>query len=223
MQRSLLLRVALVGASILLSVGCKDEEDNGGSDGGPTESTDGGDTSSAGEGADTTESGSTTTEIPGCEPPELGRVAAGEGGFVVDGGQEGESSGWSVSAGGDINRSGHSVSGAGDVNDDGHADIAVGAARVRDGIGNGRVYLVFGKSDTETVLLSDVANGHGGVAFDAEAEGDELGSTVSGGVDVNRDGRDDIIAGALGFAPNGITQAGRTYVVFGGDFSCPDE
>jgi hypothetical protein len=141
---------------------------------------------------------------------ELEDVAEGIGGFAVDGEESNDFSGVSVS-------------GAGDVDDDGHADIAVGAARVRDGVGNGRVYVVFGKSDTKTVLLSDVAAGHGGVAFDAEAEGDELGSTVSGGVDVNRDGFDDVIAGALGSAPNGLTQAGRTYVIFGGDFSCPEE
>ena len=84
-------------------------------------------------------------------PVNLVDVAAGSGGFVINGIDPGD-------------RSGHSVSGAGDVNGDGLADVIVGANRADPG-GNsnaGESYVVFGKADGTVVNLADVAAGSGG-------------------------------------------------------------
>ena len=81
---------------------------------------------------------------------KLSDIDAGTGGFTING----------VSAG---DRSGSSVSNAGDVNGDGLADVIVGA---RDDDPNatdaGASFVVFGKSTTTTVELSDVEAGTGG-------------------------------------------------------------
>jgi len=130
-------------------------------------------------------------------------IVSGVGGFTLDG----ESA---------SNVSGASVSGAGDVNGDGLADIIVGATGF--GSNTGRSYVIFGKQDTSGVSLADVAEGNGGFALDGEVVGDRLGHSVSGAGDVNGDGFADIIVSANGADANG-SGSGRSYVIFGGDFT----
>jgi hypothetical protein len=130
----------------------------------------------------------------------LADVASGAGGFVLDGELAGD-------------QSGTAVSGAGDVNGDGLDDVIVGA-RAADGEGSyaGRSYVVFGKADTTAVDLSML--GAGGFALLGEAAYDFSGQAVSGAGDLNGDGLDDIVIGAMGADANGMN-SGRSYVVFG--------
>jgi hypothetical protein len=138
----------------------------------------------------------------------LGDVAAGVGGFAMDSEAEGDASGGSVS-------------GAGDLNGDGLAEVVVGArAAAPNGFFSGRTYVVFGKADTDRVPLADVAQGIGGFALDGEAQDDHSGCSVSGAGDLNGDAVPDLIVGAFWASPNALIRSGRTYVVFGGDFSC---
>ncbi len=137
-------------------------------------------------------------------PVELSDVAAGPGGFVING----------IDAG---DRSGISVSGAGDVNGDGLADVIVGADLADPG-GNSRAgesYVVFGKVDTAPVNLSDVAAGTGGFVINGIDVNDGSGIRVSGAGDVNGDGVPDLIVGAAGADPGGNDRAGESYVVLG--------
>jgi len=140
------------------------------------------------------------------EPVSLADVAAGAGGFAMDGEAEDD-------------QSGRPVSGAGDVNGDGLADVLVGAPQADPNGQNrsGRTYVVFGKTDTERVLLSDVAQGIGGFVLDGQNERDESGSALGNAGDVNGDGLADFLVGGSEVDPSGVDRAGRTYVVFGRD------
>jgi len=128
--------------------------------------------------------------------------ALGNGGFRIDG----------IDA---FDFSGFSVSGAGDVNGDGLDDVIVGAFRAEPD-GNSRAgesYVVFGKADSASVDLG--ALGSGGFRIDGIDADDFSGYSVSGAGDVNGDGLDDVIVGAYGADPDGNSQAGESYVVFG--------
>src|SRR4028119_572868 len=58
-------------------------------------------------------------------------------------------------------------------------------------------------------------NGSNGFAINGIAVDDFSGRSVSSAGDVNGDGIDDLIIGAINADPNGITNAGQSYVVFG--------
>ena len=115
--------------------------------------------------------------------------------------------------------SGSSVS-AGDVNNDGYDDIIIGAPFADpSGGGSGSTYVVFGKENgfSRTMGLSEL-DGSDGFRIDGESGGDLSGYSVSSG-DVNGDGYDDIIIGAVGADRNGnsVSNRGASYVVFGKD------
>ncbi|MBT9594833.1 MAG: FG-GAP repeat protein [Vitreoscilla sp.] len=123
----------------------------------------------------------------------LSSVAAGIGGFVVNGEFTGDFSGLGVA-------------GAGDVNGDGLADIIIGAPGndINDP-GSGRSYVIFGKTDTASVALSVIASGQGGFAINGRWENDGSGRSVASASDVDGDGLSDIVVGG----------AENTFVIFG--------
>ena len=115
---------------------------------------------------------------------------------------------------------GSSVSNAGDINNDGFDDIIIGAP-VADPNGQsnaGESYVVFG-SDQPFGLSLDVSSLDGSNVFVINGidVGDFSGRSVSGAGDVNGDGFDDLIIGAILADQNGNDLAGESYVVFGSD------
>lgn len=125
----------------------------------------------------------------------LSAVTAGIGGFAINGEVAGDGSGASVSS-------------AGDINGDGLGDLIIGAPNADpNGTSSGKSYVVFGKADSASVNLSDLASGIGGFVINGEAANDRSGSSVSGVGDVNGDGLDDLIIGT--------SSAKKSYVVFG--------
>ena len=142
---------------------------------------------------------------------ELSAIAAGNGGFVINGIDP-------------LDFSGRSVSGAGDVNGDGLADVVIGA-RGADPAGilfAGESYVVFGKADGTPVSLAAVAAGNGGgfVMYGIDMY-DFSGWSVSGAGDINGDGLADVIVGAKGADQDDSTFAGESYVVLGKADSTP--
>ncbi len=133
---------------------------------------------------------------------DLSAIANGTGGFVISG-QGGHAS---------FLRTGTSVASAGDVNGDGLSDLFVGALARGHGGGG---YVVFGKTGTSEINLSDIAAGTGGgFAINAEEASNYTGWSVANAGDINGDGLSDMIIGAPR-SDTDINSAGRSYVVFG--------
>jgi hypothetical protein len=119
---------------------------------------------------------------------KLSAIAAGIGGFVINGQVE--------------EQSGYSVSNAGDVNGDGLADLIVGKLSTE-----GSAAVVFGKSTGTRIDLSALGSGSGGFLISGMWI-DEIGMSVSAAGDVNGDGLGDLILSAK-------DRVFGSYVVFG--------
>ena len=114
--------------------------------------------------------------------------------------------------------SGRAVSSAGDVNGDGFNDLIIGAlySDPKGNIDAGESYVVFGKSSGFTAALDlSTLDGTTGFRLDGIDASDESGRSVSSAGDVNGDGFDDLLIGARYGDPNGDSNAGESYVVFG--------
>ncbi|MEO1208320.1 MAG: Ig-like domain-containing protein [Cyanobacteria bacterium J06638_20] len=128
----------------------------------------------------------------------------GRNGFILNG----------IAAG---DRSGGSVSGAGDINGDGFDDLIIGAAAADpNGESSGESYVVFGRAQGFAASLNlSTLDGLNGFILNGIDGGDRSGISVSGAGDINGDGIDDLIIGAVYAGPNGSSYAGESYVVFG--------
>jgi hypothetical protein len=129
----------------------------------------------------------------------------GSNGFAINGIAVNDQSGWSVSS-------------AGDVNGDGIDDLIIGAINAHpNGIPfAGQSYVVFGSNSGFGASFNlSTLDGSNGFAINGIAALDNSGNSVSSAGDVNGDGIDDLIIGAINADPNGINLAGQSYVVFG--------
>jgi len=138
----------------------------------------------------------------------LGRAAADWGmDFYLSGadasfwGEDmGDSSGWSVAS-------------AGDVNGDGRDDFLIGAPMDDDvGTEAGQTYLILGRAAADWGMGFNLSSAD--ASFWGEDEGDESGGSVACAGDVNGDGRDDFLIGAV-FDEDGGSDAGQTYLILG--------
>jgi methionine-rich copper-binding protein CopC len=136
---------------------------------------------------------------------DLSAVAAGSGGFAINGQLANDSSG-------------REVSNAGDINGDGIGDLLIGSLRGNANAGTtvGVGYVVYGKTGTTSPIeLGNLASSSAGFAIVGQSAGDYYGRDISSAGDVNGDGLADVIVGSQGYSPLTGSSAGRSYVVFG--------
>jgi hypothetical protein len=102
---------------------------------------------------------------------------------------------------------GYSVSSAGDFNDDGYDDVVLGS-------NNAKAYILFGHSDAAAFPNVDLATFTPGPSGFAVSSDGGFGNSVGGGVDINKDGVDDIAITAPHSSPNGalFVLFGRSYL-----------
>jgi len=115
-------------------------------------------------------------------------------------------------------RLGTSVSRVGDINGDGFDDVIISAIRATTGssANAGKSYVVFGSANSFGVTLDlSTLNGTNGFVINGIDSDDFSGNSVSGTGDINGDGLDDLIIGAFLGDPNGSSNAGESYVIFG--------
>lgn len=102
---------------------------------------------------------------------------------------------------------GFSASTAGDVNNDGYDDVMVGAQyNATAGPNSGEAYLFLGGRNMDSTA---------DLVFTSAGAGDMFGRSVSTVGDVNMDGYDDVMVGAL-YSDSGGSQTGSAYLYCGG-------
>ncbi len=103
---------------------------------------------------------------------------------------------------------GWSVADAGDLNGDGYDDMIVGAPDALTGVTerNGSAYVFYGKLTWSS--LWDLSTTGADVTIIGENNGDEFGASVSGVLNISRDGGVDFIVGAPGYE----NDRGKVYV-----------
>ncbi|WP_192842990.1 FG-GAP-like repeat-containing protein [Aureimonas frigidaquae] len=122
---------------------------------------------------------------------QLSAVAAGNGGFAIDG--------FSGVAG-----FGSHAAGIGDINGDGLADMVISGGSTAN-----TAYVIFGRTSSSSIAVSTLTGGSGGFAITGDT-GQMIGLSLSAAGDVNGDGFADFAVGT-----NGTGSAGRSYVIFG--------
>jgi methionine-rich copper-binding protein CopC len=148
----------------------------------------------------------------------LSAVGTSVNGFVINGQSAGD--GGYASPEGAMG----SVSNLGDINGDGYDDFAVSAAfATANGLAKaGRTYVVFGKSNSTAIDLSNIAPsgatalGTGGFVINGACLGDgDSQLSVSGAGDLNGDGLADLVVGARSGDTSVSGNSGAAYVVYG--------
>ncbi len=129
--------------------------------------------------------------------------------ITIYGNMANDETGWSVASG--------------DINADGFDDIIIGARLADPGTpartDAGTTYVIFGGIFPMPYSI-DLSFQPADITIYGNAAGDSCGYSVASG-DINADIFDDIIIGAPGYDPTGFTDAGATYVIYGGAYIPP--
>ena len=111
---------------------------------------------------------------------------------------------------------GGAVGGGGDVNGDGFDDLIIGASSASST--NGRAYVVYGRATFPNSFSVSGLTAGSGTTLTPGNNGDQLGTSVDIGGDLNNDGRAEILVAAFSADSNFPTvqdNVGKVYVIFG--------
>lgn len=98
---------------------------------------------------------------------------------------------------------------SGDVNGDGYSDLLLSSSSLDDSTGG--FYIIYGQSSAlSSMSISDSSV----IKFTGENSGDNAGGSIASDADVNGDGYDDILVGAIQNSAGGVT-AGAAYIIYG--------
>ncbi len=131
----------------------------------------------------------------------LGGISNGNIGFEVDGANSGDNLGWSIAFG--------------DINKDGLEDSIIGAPAISGFSGIGAVYSILSTTDKVNVTVDLSAPGSNCLILQGGVQGENSGSSVASGGDINGDGLSDFLIGRPGASPYNKLGAGNTAVIFG--------
>lgn len=125
------------------------------------------------------------------------------------------SQGFRIDAAATNDNLGSAVSNAGDVNDDGIDDLLIGASNAKNNgrQNSGSAYVVYGQPSNTYVDVAALDQAHG-FRVDSPTANSQAGASISGGGDINGDGRDDVAMGVPRASPNSMAEAGTLYVVY---------
>ena len=126
--------------------------------------------------------------------------------------------GFVINAAQTANNFGGNIAGLGDINGDGLDDFIIGAPFDDNAVGlsSGVAYVVYGGTSLPGVFSVASLNGTNGFAINGVGNFDSLGRSVANVGDFNGDGINDFVIGAPFADPNGTSNAGQTYLIFGG-------
>jgi hypothetical protein len=114
----------------------------------------------------------------------------------------------SLSCGGGGGSYGYPAASAGDINGDGYEDLVVGEPMNSDpGLSTGKAYIFFGGPNT---------GNKPNITLTGRANYSYFGLSVAGAGDVNGDGFDDVMVGAMDYSLATYTYYGSAYIFFGG-------
>ena len=126
-------------------------------------------------------------------------------GFAIHGASAGDLAGTSVGA-------------AGDVNNDGFADLIIGAPGATTSNGDsGTAYVIYGHDGKFAAIDLTKLTASQGFIIAGKDNSADLGVSVSGAGDVNKDGFDDLIVGSS--TEQTPSSSGASYIIYGGDFT----
>lgn len=108
----------------------------------------------------------------------------------------------------------------GDIDGDTTDDLIIGAPHADPPGGSraGRTYVIYGSGALASTI--ELQDGIAGIIIAGDDTNDFSGVAVAAG-DINGDTADDVIVGAASADPGGRSEAGETYVVFGGPQATP--